>query len=397
MTAWAKNVRKIAEFLAVALCTVTFIMVVLGVSMELLRPQAPGTRDFVEYWASGHQLVRHANPYDGNEIVKLECIAGYPCKNPPIIMWNPPFAMPLVLVLGGLSPAKGLLLWELLLLASLLLSIHLIRGLHGFPRNPLHLIFYSFVPVLSCLQSGQLTIFMLLGLALFLRLHRSNPFMAGASLWLCLLKPHLFLPFGIAMMLWIVYARAFRVLAGTAFALALSGVIATMMDPSVWVEYARMMKSAGVKDLPMWSVSYTLRQYVHPDWFWLQWLPVCLGCVWSVAFFLRHRDAWDWGEHGSLLMLASVMVAPYTWFMDQTVLIPALLHGAYLTRSRTMIAGLALMSTVIDFELIRGVPLLHSVLYVWTAPAWLLWYVWASRRTRAATACDTTVWTPQEC
>jgi hypothetical protein len=84
-------------------------------------------------------------------------------------------------------------------------------------------------------------------------------------------------------------------------------------------------------------------------------------------------------EHGSLLMLVSVLVAPYTWLMDQAILIPALLHAAYLTRSRSLIAVLALASAVIDIGALRGIELLHSPFYIWTTPAWFAWYLFATR------------------
>jgi uncharacterized membrane protein (DUF106 family) len=44
--------------------------------------------------------------------------------------------------------------------------------------------------------------------------------------------------------------------------------------------------------------------------------------------------------------------------------------------------------------LIRNIPLLYSVLYVWTAPAWLVWYLLATRRkedTAVRAFVDTTV------
>jgi hypothetical protein len=80
-------------------------------------------------------------------------------------------------------------------------------------------------------------------------------------------------------------------------------------------------------------------------------------------------------------MLVSVLVAPYTWLMDQAILIPALLHAAYLSRSRSLIAVLALASAVIDIAALRGMALLHSAFYLWTAPAWLAWYLYAVRAT----------------
>ncbi len=46
-------------------------------------------------------------------------------------------------------------------------------------------------------------------------------------------------------------------------------------------------------------------------------------------------------------MIVSVLVAPYGWLIDQSVLIPALLHAAYRARSRTFTAILASASAVI--------------------------------------------------
>ena len=111
-------------------------------------------------------------------------------------MRNPPSALLLTLPLGFFGLRAGALLWSLFLLACLVLSVRMLWAMHGRPRNQLHWLGYTFAPALDCLMSGQMSLFVLLGLVLFLRLHRSRPFLAGASLWLCMLKPHLFLPFG---------------------------------------------------------------------------------------------------------------------------------------------------------------------------------------------------------
>jgi hypothetical protein len=99
-----------------------------------------------------------------------------------------------------------------------------------------------------------------------------------------------------------------------------------------------------------------------------------------MVYFRKHREDWDWMEHGSLLMLVSVLLAPYSWFMDQAVLIPAVLHVAYLSRSRSLLAILALASAVIEAGALRGLSVLHSASYLWTAPAWLGWYLYATKR-----------------
>jgi len=381
-----KKLRAIAEFLVVGVCTVTFALTILGICASVLGSDAAGRRDFAEYWASGYQLAHHANPYDGDAILRLERSVGFPSGTPVLIMWNPPSALLLVLPLGFLSPTIADLLWLLLLIACLVASVRMVWIMHGRPKNQLHWLGYSFAPALVCLLAGQVSIFVLLGLVLFLRWHRSQPFLAGVSLWLCLLKPHLFMPFGIVLLVWAIITRSYKLLAGTAIALGVSTAIAFILDPLVWVHYGQMMSTMSTARMQQELIpcmSIMLRSIISPKIMWLQYLPSALGCIWALAYFRKHYDHWDWMEHGSLLMLVSVLLAPYTWLMDQAILIPALLHAAYLTRSRSLVAILALASALIEIGALRGLAPTHSAFYLWTAPAWLAWYLYAIRGTAA--------------
>jgi hypothetical protein len=251
--------------------------------------------------------------------------------------------------------------------------------MHGRPKNQLHLLGYSFGPAIICLMGGQASPFVLLGLVLFLRLHRSRPFLAGISLWLCLLKPHLFLPFGVVMIVWAIATRNNKLLAGVAVALGVSTGVAALLDPQAWIHYARMMSSIRIDRLPIPCFSIMLRREMSPNTVWLQYLPAAVACLWALAYFRRHYAIWDWMEHGSVLMVVSVLVAPYTWFTDQAILMPALLHAVYLTRSRGLVALLALASAVIEIAIFCSLPPLHSKFYLWTAPAWFAWYLCATR------------------
>jgi uncharacterized protein len=381
MLAQRKNLRGVGEFLVVAICTLAFAITAVGIFASLLGSKSAGSRDFVQYWAAGHQLIHHANPYDRATILPMERAVGFPSGLPAFIMPNPPSALLLVLPLGFLGPVAAELVWLALLLACLVASVRMVWIMHGRPKNQLHWLGYSFAPALSCLLSGQVTIFLLLGLALFLRFHRSRPFLAGVSLWLCMLKPHLFLPFGVVLIVWVILTRSYKILVGTVVALGVSSAVALMLDPLVWVQYGQMMSTARINRLVIPCLSIMLRQKLSPNTIWLQYLPAVLGCVWALTYFRRHRDDWDWIEHGSLLMLVSLLFAPYTWFMDQAILIPALLHAAYVTRSRNLLAVLALASAIIEIAILRGLPLLQSVFYLWTAPGWLVWYLCATRAT----------------
>lgn len=368
--------------LALILAVFFFAVQVLGRSAG--SGSQAGSRDFVSYWATGRQLIQHANPYDREAIAALEHAAGLDVRAV-LIMRNPPWAFPLAYPLGFLSLQVAAILWSLLLLVCLLLSVRIARQLYGTPANRLHWLALAFTPALICLTMGQTALFALLGQVLFLRWHGSRPFLAGASLWLCALKPHLFLPFAAALAAWLlvspVFSRAWEVLAGAATVLALSSAVASLIDPHAWLDYILLMRSPAVENEFVPCLASAIRQWIDQLFdvraTWLQYLPAALSCLWAIIYFWRRRNAWDWKTHGSLLMLVSLVAAPYCWFYDQCLAIPALLEGVYSTRSRNLLAVLALAIFVMDIEicLVRVI----SPLYLWTAPAWLAWYLCARR------------------
>jgi len=390
--------RSIAKFSIAAFCGVA-----LGGAVELLLlahlpgPLA-GARDFVPYWATGQQLAHHANPYDADALTRIERAAGFPSKAKVLFMRNPPSALPLVLPLGFLGYRVGSILWSLFLLACLVVSVHTLWVMHGRPQNFRYMLGYTFGPALICLINGQPALFALLGLVLFLRLHRTRPFLAGVALWLCALKPHLFLAFGVVLLAWIVVSRSYRILAGAAVAIAASCAITFRLDPMAWEQYSQMVRTSGMERDYIACLSFYLRLWLSPHTMWVQYLPAALGCVWALGSFWTRRKEWDWMKHGSPLMLVSILTAPYVWLYDQVLAIPALLHGAYLTQSRKMLVILALLSALVEFALF-GNALKPAALYLWTswtAPAWLAWYLVAcapsTTRTTALQALKATRW-----
>ncbi len=378
MTTQPKNLRAIVEFLVICICTLAFVFIVVGICTLLLTGNSSGNRDFVSYWAAGHQLAQHANPYDADSVLRMERSAGLDANSRVILMRNPPSALLLVLPLSFFGLRSGSLFWSLVLVACLIASVRMLWVMHGRPKDHLVLLGYTFGPALACLLAGQTSLFALLGLVLFLRLHRTRPFLSGISLWLCALKPHLFLPFGIALLAWIIAAKCYRILLGAMVALATSTAIVFLLDPVAWSQYRLMMTTWGIEREFIPCLSAVLRLAIDPHAIWMQSIPTILGCAWTIHYFWRHRDRWDWMEHVALLILVSVLVAPYAWFTDQALIIPALLQAAFRSRSRNLIAVLAFASAVIEVELLWGVPM-HSALYLWTAPAWLAWYLWAMR------------------
>lgn len=365
-----------ATGLACGLTVITSLLLLYGMVVYA------GSRDTVLYWATGQQLAHHANPYDLVTLGKLERAAG---MSAPATMRNPPWALPLVAPLGHLGVNASGIVWTVFLLAVMLAAVWIAwKRVRAGDRQLAWLGYLSPVAI-SGLASGQTSALPLLGLALFLYLHRTRPFAAGAALWLCALKPHLVLPWATVLVSWVILNRAWGIFAGALTALGASCLATEWLDPAAWKEYLAWAHTSGIASEKLACVSVALRNLIDPAANWLTYVPAAAACGWAVLFFWKRRKVWDWKEHGSLVLLVSLAAAPYCWAWDQALAIPALMFAACRTGSRLAIAALAGAYIAIDIQLMSGLGL-HSPAWIWLGPFWLVWYVWAqmSKATVAA-------------
>ena len=296
-------------FIAIA-CALGVVFTTLFLSIMSFNPAIIARRDFIVYWATGHQLVQHGNPYDPQAVNRIERDAGF--RGPgSYYMRNTPWALPLAYLLGYFSPVASALPWSLVMLALLIASVRILWKLFGIAGTHLDWLGYCFPPALFCVILGQTSILMLFGLSVFLRLHKSRPFAAGAALWLCTLKPHLFLPYALVLLIWIFVSRSYRILAGGAAAFAVGAVITSLIDPSAWSQYAYYMRTSVVTREFTPCLGDLLRDRINPSAEWIAFIPAILGCIWALIYFWPRRHAWDWLEHGSPLLLVSLLVAPF--------------------------------------------------------------------------------------
>ncbi len=370
----AKHGSDFAEISIATTGGLAFALIAIFLCIVPLSGNATSTRDYVVFWATGQQLIHHADPYDAAAMDHLERAAGLAPEYGILYMRNPPWALLLTLPLGLVSEQFGALLWSLALLACLVISGLLVRAMFGNPQNRIHWIAFSFAPSLICLFMGQTTLFALLGLTLFLRFHRTSPFIAGLALWLCSIKPHLFLPFGIVLLAWVVVSKSYRIFTGAAVAMAISCVVTWLVEPSAWSGYSTMMRAPSVENQFIPCLSVALRLWFRPDALWLQYTPAAVACVWALLYYWRRRDTWNWLHDGGVLILVSLVAAPYCWPYDQTIAMPALLQGAYTTRSRVMLAVLALAGIPIMGAIMAGIKI-TTPFYLLIAPAWLALYI----------------------
>jgi len=356
---------------------------VAGILFFGLDSKSTANRDYIQYWAAGQLLIRHANPYDPRATLDLERAAGYEGELPKIT-FSPPVAFFLVLPLGFVTAKTGLILWSLALLAAISIANWILWILNGRPASRWHLLGYVFAPVIACQMAGQLGSFLLLGVVLFFLWHRSRPFLAGIMLLPCALKPHLFLPFALVLLFWAIDRKAYRILVGFALVFTASFVLTLPFDIHVWSQYSDLMSKTNVMAAFVPTLSVVFRFVVDRNAPWMQLLPEACACLWATWFFWTRRREWRWTEHGLLLLLISAACTPYAWISDEAVLLPAVLAGIYraLDSGRSLLPiGVAGAAALI--EVLAAVKM-TSPYYLWTVPAWIAWYLYASSGRQSA-------------
>ena len=358
--------------------------ILLGAIFDLsLTEQSAATRDFIGYWAAGQQIVRGADPYNADEVLRLEKAVGLGDLQIKVTP-SPPIGLALVLPLGFLNAKSGLVFWMMVQLACLLVAVGVIWLLAGKPDSRLHLLGCLFAPALACLMAGQLGIFLALGLALFLYWHEDRPILAGAALLPMTLKPHLFLPAALVLLLWVAWRRKPQLLIGLVAAMAASNALVLAFDPHAWTQFLSVLHSSLMRGRFAPTLSAYLRWDIAPAAVWLEYLPTVLACVWAIFYFWTRRHRWNWMDQGQIVLLVAVMCAPYAWLTDEAVLLPAVLLGVYRVRDNgRSLLPILLFAAAALVELFANVRI-TAWYYTWTTPAWLAWYLYATSGSTAS-------------
>ena len=377
------NLRRVLMLLGLGLA----LALLAGQVRQLLRePTVWPPDDFVEYWAAARLTIEGKNPYDPAELLPLQVAAGRDTREA-VMMWNPPWALTVVLPLGFLPAREAQLLWLVLNLAAL-----------GFCGDRLWLLFggsserrwlgwlaaAAFVPSLFALHAGQIGPLLLLGVVLFLMAERrGRPFLAGAATVLLAVKPHL------AYLVWAAVAcdalrvRRFGVILGSVVAGVFCTLLPMLFDPGVLGQYSDAMAHRPPDQWLSPTLGSLLRLAFGPEQFRLQFVPVLLGLGWFARHWRQHRTRWDWREQTPLLVLVSFATAPYgAWPFDLVLLlaavVPMLLAPA--AEGRPSRTGVLVSLAAIDLAcLVMNLCAAGSFWFLWVAPAMLALYAVAMR------------------
>jgi hypothetical protein len=353
--------------------------------------------DFAEYWAAGRLNATGANPYDPQLIEELERQAGRDGAGLPML--NPPWTLALVMPLGLLPAHTAHLLWMALQAGALIWSARALWDYYGGnpAQRPVALVLtFTFVPTFLALLLCQISPLLLAGAVLFLVCQRrGRDGWAGAATVLLAIKPHLVVLFWLALVPWAIARRRWWVLIGAALAgLAATGV-ALCLNPAVLRQYLELMADRP----PVIYRTPTLGTLLREAWgegpFWVQYLSLIPGILWLVPCGLRHRHDWDWGRQLPLLLLVSLLVAPYgAWPFDLVLLlVPVLRVAARLVAKdcdpdpRIGRAALALHLAINGTAAVMVAGFVHFFWFLWMTPALLLAYLGLEHRLSTSLPC----------
>jgi len=381
-----RSVKIISGLILVAAMAWLFIS-----HREMIRSGVTG-RDSIAYWAAGCLLRSHQNPYSASAVLALQRAHGYSLEKP-LVLRTPPWSLWMVLFLGTLGPFGAWIAWVAILLASLLISMRVTWRLYGGRSRP-NITFlvagYLFAPIPACLVAGQLGIALLLGIILFLLFYERRPFLAGVALLLPFAKPHLFSSLWVVLAVWIISHRKWRILSGFAVAFVLASMIALLFDSAIFSQYQEMVRTAAIQYEFIPALSGVLRLIFFRRFFWVQFLPMAAGLVWSAVYYWRNRYTWSWSHHGPALLVVSVLTAPYAWMTDEAVLLPAILQGAIWVYPAKAKLKLTSQLIILFFACLNGLLLLllrakvpfATGIYFWSGLLWTSWY-WYAKSFRA--------------
>ncbi len=330
----------------------------------------PGGRDWIAYWGVPHLLLRGKGFFDITALADLQSSVGYPQFDhfPVMRLWNPPPLIALLLPFGGLDMTSAALLWIALsswsyMLAALLFNQTLARPLPKMVAVGLALLF---VPFFMVIATGQLSSFIAACLVFTWYLQRKERHAAAGILIVpLLLKPHL-VSLAAVLLVWQAWRRrAWPFFLSAAACLLLLVLVSFLVDPR-WLTGWR---AQGPPLLWLTQAPFDVFQFFTKAPNWLQFIGIALVGPW----FLWHHRAVPTIDPQLLAktLLVSILIAPYGYNFDTTMLLPtALFIGSQLwQRNQKALLALCTLLNVwlvpFHMEIFRYFAYLLLVVWLW--------------------------------
>jgi len=358
---------------------VIFLMYAAG----LLAASALPVQDLAQYWAAAH-LVK-SNPYSFAATSAFELSHGVPGSAGLLVIKNPPWSIVFVLPLAFVSYQAAFALWTTLSVLIVAGCARVAWSLYS-PKLSLApaLISLLFGPTVVLLMLGQLTVLVLLGITIFLiAIERKLDWLAGVSLVLILIKPHVIFLFLIVAALWAIRSRRLSIFGFGALAVLVCSCVVLMLNPHIFTQFLERTRLVVGENYPYPNLGGLL--FVWSSRHVLALLPALVGLIWALIYWARHGSSWDWKTDGMFVLVLSVACSYYSYPYDEILIIPALLSLYALGRRKIFMLGFVIINLgyAAYISNLAGKAGLGPLFLGWTATAWLLTYMFGQNQVRS--------------
>lgn len=287
--------------------------------------------DFQVYWAATYLLSKSENFSDPEQLFELQHeLTGWDEETPQSRMtWNPPWLLAFLLPLTWLPFERASWVWFVNNILMVLGSVVLLWQLYAqTAKTQLRVwlgivLAFLFIPTLTTLFIGQISTLILSGLVGFWYCWRREwAVPAGIFLALTTIKPHLVYLALPILLLELLGQRQWRILATFGLTLFLGTLVVFSLRPTFLGEYLTTFLWGNVSQRTVPTLGFALAQLTGQSQFRfmaLLILPIVL-LVWERV---RRRGPTDWHVWLPILVILSVITAPYGWSFDQVVLLVA--------------------------------------------------------------------------
>lgn len=350
-------------------------------------------RDFLEYWAAGRLNGTGGDPYAAEELLRVQQTYD-PTLTRAVMMWNPPWTLPLITPWGLPSVRVGQAGWIGLQFACVLVGAWLLWRVYAPATErqiwlPLALA-VTFAPTVFLLKFGQIGGLPFLGLVGFLVCIRSDrPYLAGVLGALTAVKPHLFPVFALALLCeGIMRPSGRKVIASGVLTLMGLTLLAWLINPQLFTQYREALnRPLSPEHVPLegWrlpTIGYWLRVAIPGQPFWVQFMPALVALLALIPYYALRWRTWNWDVELPRIVFLSLLTACYgAWPFDLVPLLLMVIPVAIRLRSVAVHSTLRLAAGVyLIVNLLALRPGIPAESFVWITPTVGLAYVLVMRR-----------------
>jgi hypothetical protein len=361
----------------ISAAVIAFIILTYAVANYFVHRMDHANSDFFTFWLGGKLLSKGLDPY--NSKIWLAGHDLYQATWRPNLTYIYPLPLTIFFVpLSLLELDQAYTLWFFLSIWAVILSVFLMLRMMNSPRvyhlaMPLLAGAFLFRPTIVTLRNGQLGAVLLLVLTLAVYLLQKEHWLSGGLVVaLLILKPQLGAPLLVLLLLVLLYQRRWQVPIG----MGITGIILLLAGLLIRLDWPIAFLSAGFQKFystfgyspTLWGVVGDFCEHGYT-------CTLLYGSIGSVLFTLFLFGLLLKYKVGapifsvSILILAALLITPYTWAYDQILLvIPISFAAIKLFKQRVPYLISALLFLVIDIAALAFLVLaLKTDVDVWSA------------------------------